>query len=125
MRSDFYAPGQNQVRKRRNATVRRSTIISFVVFICFCGILLHGIADVSAASRREQLRVLSRATVRAAVQCYAIEGRYPPSIAYLEENYGLLIDHQRYLVTYNSFASNLMPEITVIDRQTGDFSMHS
>jgi hypothetical protein len=26
---------------------------------------------------------------------------------------------------YNSFASNLMPEITVIDRQTGDFSMHS
>ena len=51
---------------------------------------------------------------RAAVQCYAIEGRYPPSVAYLEDNYGIQIDRNRYNVFYEGFASNIMPEITVI-----------
>ena len=44
----------------------------------------------------------------------AIEGRYPPSVEYLEENYGVQIDHDKYNVFYDGFASNIMPEITVI-----------
>ena len=51
---------------------------------------------------------------RACIQCYAIEGRYPPSVEYLEENYGIQIDHDKYNVFYDGFASNIMPEITVI-----------
>ena len=50
---------------------------------------------------------------RASVQCYAIEGRYPPSVDYLEENYGILIDRDKYDVFYSGFASNFMPDITV------------
>ena len=33
---------------------------------------------------------------------------------YLEENYGVQIDHDKYNVFYDGFASNIMPEITVI-----------
>lgn len=47
------------------------------------------------------------------MHCYAIEGQYPESVAYLEENYGLRIDHDRYIVHYDIFADNIMPEITV------------
>ena len=47
------------------------------------------------------------------MQCYAIEGRYPPSVDYLEENYGILIDRDKYDVFYSGFASNFMPDITV------------
>lgn len=54
-----------------------------------------------------------RAVTRASVQCYAIEGRYPPSVEYLEENYGVRIDRDRYNVFYNGFASNVMPEIVI------------
>jgi len=50
------------------------------------------------------------------VQCYAIEGRYPPSVAYLEENYGVKIDRERFDVFYEGFASNIMPSITVNSR---------
>lgn len=50
---------------------------------------------------------------RASVQCYAMEGRYPPSLEYLEENYGIAIDRDRYDVFYSGFASNFMPDITV------------
>ena len=51
---------------------------------------------------------------RAAAACYAIEGIYPPDVAYLEEHYGIRIDWARYTVDYQVFASNLMPDITVL-----------
>ena len=37
---------------------------------------------------------------RAAAACYAIEGIYPPDVAYLEEHYGIRIDWDRYTVDY-------------------------
>ncbi|GKI16598.1 hypothetical protein CE91St44_30830 [Oscillospiraceae bacterium] len=58
-----------------------------------------------------------RATVlERAVQCYALEGAYPPSLAYLEENYGLQVDRSRYIVTYEAFAPNLLPDVTVLQK---------
>ena len=53
---------------------------------------------------------------RAAVACYAAEGIYPPDLAYLEEHYGIQINEERYMVTYDALAENLMPDITVLDR---------
>ena len=35
-------------------------------------------------------------------------------IEYLEEHYGIQIDRERYNVFYEGFASNIMPDITVI-----------
>ena len=55
-----------------------------------------------------------RRTSTASVQCYAIEGRYPPSVEYLEENYGVQINRKKYNVFYDGFASNVMPEINII-----------
>ena len=57
---------------------------------------------------------LKKAIARASVQCYAIEGRYPPSIEYLEEHYGVMINRKKYNVFYDGFASNVMPDITVV-----------
>ena len=64
-------------------------------------------------TEEEGARNLVQAVRRASVQCYAIEGRYPPSVEYLEENYGIAIDRERYHVFYEGFASNIMPDITV------------
>jgi len=57
---------------------------------------------------------LKKAIARASVQCYAIEGRYPPSIEYLEEHYGVMINRKKYNVFYDGFATNVMPDITVV-----------
>ena len=53
---------------------------------------------------------------KAVLNCYAIEGRYPATIDYVEQHYGLQIDHDRYDVFYEIFAENVMPEITVIEK---------
>ena len=58
--------------------------------------------------------LLSFLLLLVALVAFAIEGRYPPSVEYLEENYGVQIDHDKYNVFYDGFASNIMPEITVI-----------
>lgn len=57
--------------------------------------------------------MLERAFRRAAVTCYAVEGKYPPSLDYIRENYGVSYDERRYAVRYDAFASNVMPSVTV------------
>lgn len=61
-------------------------------------------------------QALRQAVLQAAVQCYAVEGSYPASLDYLEQNYGLLVNHDRFIVTYESFASNLLPQVNVLER---------
>lgn len=55
---------------------------------------------------------------RSALQCYVVEGVYPPDLQYLEDNFGLQINTEDYYVVYDCFASNLPPTIRVIVRGT-------
>ena len=52
-----------------------------------------------------------------AIQCYASEGSYPPNIEYLEKEYGLIVDRDKYIYDYEIFASNIMPYITILDNK--------
>lgn len=86
------------------------TALGFLAVLLVC---VNGILFFAGRAGREGAETLRDGIRRASVQCYAIEGRYPPSIEYLEENYGIQIDRKRYNVFYSGFASNIMPEITV------------
>ena len=77
------------------------------------GVFAVGALSFAGKAGQKGEESLRRAVTRASVQCYAIEGRYPPSVEYLEENYGVRIDRDRYNVFYNGFASNVMPEIVI------------
>ena len=61
----------------------------------------------------EQLEEVLR---RAAVACYAAEGFYPPDADYLCAQYGVVYEESRYRIHYDCFASNLMPDITVVEK---------
>ena len=76
---------------------------------------LNGLQRDRAAVDQSRLEDTLR---RAAAACYAAEGIYPPDISYLEERYGVRIDRDRYTVDYQVFASNLMPDITVLRNGT-------
>ena len=53
------------------------------------------------------------AVERGALQCYVVEGVYPPDLEYLERNYGLQINTRDFYVSYDAFASNLPPTVIV------------
>lgn len=66
------------------------------------------------AEIREEGAVAIRELVEgAARQCYAVEGVYPPNLAYLEDHYGIRINKKDYFVNYDAFASNVPPSVLV------------
>lgn len=83
------------------------------VMLCFL-LAVSRLQQQGDARGREQLESVLR---RTAVSCYASEGFYPPSVAYMQEHWGLQYDEETYAVHYNRFASNLMPDITVVERR--------
>jgi len=75
------------------------------------------VRDLDDTAREKGREQLEEALRRAAVACYAAEGIYPPDTGYLCEHYGVQVDGERYLVDYEIFADNLMPAITVLEKE--------
>lgn len=78
---------------------------------------LTGISNLTQGRAQEDQAQLEEVLRRSAVACYAAEGIYPPDLAYPEEHYGVQIDQERYTVIYEVFASNLMPDITILENE--------
>ena len=85
--------------------------VAIVVFVVF-----QGLGNIDAKTEEERIRGVERAVMRATVQCYAIEGQYPASYRHLEENYGLMVDDDKYIVHFNFAGGNFMPNIIVLER---------
>ena len=84
---------------------------------CALAIFFGAMGNLNADSG-EQSRRLEETLRRAAVACYAAQGAYPPDLDYIEEHWGVQIDRSRYAVFYQVEGSNLMPDITVLERET-------
>lgn len=89
------------------------TVLIFALIIIIVAIAIN---DVNKNTESESLSIVERSIRRAAITCYAQEGSYPESIDYLKENYGLFLSDE-YIVHYDIFASNIMPNITVFRKQ--------
>ena len=87
------------------------TLLILAVVVIFFFTAVSGASDKADSS---STATLEKAIKRAAVQCYAIEGFYPPDITYLEENYGIIIDPE-YAVEYIAFSGNNLPSIKVFN----------
>lgn len=85
------------------------SILSSVLIIL---ILFMGFNNTQKTISDDELIRLRDNIMKAAINCYAIEGFYPDDIAYLEENYGLIIDDS-YNIFYEVQGSNMMPSISV------------
>ena len=88
-----------------------------VVIVAVLLLFLTGLSNLERDSSEEGRLQLESALRRAAVACYAAEGIYPPDVDYLKEHYGIQVDEEHYAVFYEVFASNLMPDITVLERE--------
>lgn len=101
---------------KRSFSLPLAHVISVLLVIAVLALVVTGVRQAGKAQEDEALRTLDESIRRAAVSCYAIEGSYPESVDYLEENYGVYIDENKYIVHYSIFASNIMPDITVIKK---------
>lgn len=60
-----------------------------------------------ADSKEEEKRSLEEALQREIVQCYVLEGHYPDSLSYLEEQYGFPMIRSSFLWTTSCLEQTL------------------
>ena len=93
--------------------VRFCTVIPLMIFAAVAVIAAVGIDRSESAESAYMTSSLRQNIVRAAAMCYAAEGAYPEELSYLEENYGITVNEEKYTVHYSFAGSNISPEVTV------------
>ncbi len=97
----------------------KQILMTLATGLLIIGILFYfltAISNLSQGQNEEDKAQLEQALSRAAVACYAAEGAYPPNLQYLIDHYGIQINGELYDVKYEPIASNLMPDITVLEK---------
>lgn len=102
--------------KGNRSSMVRGIGLPIVLFTILISGLIIGVMKFEGIHKEQNLILIEQATKKAAIECYATEGMYPADVSYLEDNYYLNIDHDKYYVVYESVASNFMPDIQVFER---------
>lgn len=92
---------------------KRSLLWILAALLCF----LLAVSRLECGRQTEGKQQLEDALRRTAVSCYALEGFYPPSVDYMMKHYNLQYNEDVYTIRYVVIASNLMPDITVLEKQ--------
>ena len=96
--------------------MKKRTVLTLLLAVVCCLCFLLALQNLEETESVQGIQVLEEAVRRAAVTCYALEGAYPSEVSYLCRHYGLTYDQTKYTVHYEIFASNMMPDITVLER---------
>lgn len=107
----FHEITDQQLAKRRT---RRIAVACAVACVLVAALLIVGALQTSA--REQGAAALRESIINAAKQCCAIEGSYPATLEHLEEHYGVVVNDDDYVVSYESFADNVMPTVVVTPR---------
>ena len=107
----------NKVFKKGARDIIRDGLLPMLFTLAVLVMIVFGLGQTEASGREEGRRLLEESVRDAVIRSYAVKGRYPATIDYIEENYGIYIDRTRYAVHYRAFAPNRMPDITVVELQ--------
>ena len=92
-------------------------VVAFIVVLAVLLFLIYkALVSLSDTQTEKQIEITQDAIIKAAVQCYALESRYPTGLQYLEDNYGLTLDRDKYVYHYRTIGSNMVPEVKVYPR---------
>lgn len=94
----------------------RGIALTLLTLSLLVALFIGVMGTVRARTDLQQKQQLRQAARRAAVTCFAIEGRYPPTREYLSEHYGVMLETEKYFVEYRCEGGNLFPDIRVLTK---------
>ena len=104
------------MKREKNLTMVKAFVLILVMALAiFC--LYKGVRKMEYGQQAESVKQLDSSIRKAVLTCYAAEGVYPPTVEYLKQNYGIQIDEERFTAFYEVHGDNLMPEITVLEKE--------
>lgn len=95
---------------------RRSTLLVVALVLIAIVMIALSFAVIYESSRVRGATSLRTAILESAKDCCAVEGSYPTSVQYLEDSYGLTINESDYVVSYEWYADNMIPNVAVVPR---------
>lgn len=110
---------KHRFETQKSGSASKNFIISIIFFFLIIAAFTVGTTLVADRTDAQEQETLEQAINRGIVHCYSIEGSYPESLLYLKEHYGLYYDEDRFFVDYQVYGSNIMPDVTIIDRGRG------
>lgn len=100
--------------KTKKHGLARGLALTLAVFAALFGGAVAAFQKIGSSSENMEEQLVLDAVRRATLTCYAVEGAYPQSLEELERGYGLAYNKDAYIVSYDAFASNIMPNIQVL-----------
>lgn len=94
----------------------RGWIVTLCIFALLLGCTMRNVGSVEQKTLLQRQENVRSATLHAAVACYSVEGVYPDNVEYLVEHYGLRYDTETFILQYDAFAENILPDIRVLVR---------
>ncbi len=98
----------------KDRTLLKGIVVTLATFLAMLILLYLGLGAVGSRNDAELTASLKDSVLRSLLTCYAVEGRYPADVSYLQEHYGLTYDGDRYIVALHAFAENLLPVVDVL-----------
>ena len=96
--------------------ISRLTVLSVILFALVVVWFIVSVGNAGDAADKKRTDSVYSAVMNGAVLCYSIEGEYPPSLDYLTENYGVILDSDKYIVDYSYFGANIRPTVVVAEK---------
>ena len=101
------------MRLYKKKKIQSGPMFGIVLFIVCFLFFFTAIVIVSDEVDESEASTLKRAIDRAVTTCYALEGSYPENLEYIEKNYGVVIDYDKYMVVYDRLGYNIKPNVIV------------
>ncbi len=92
---------------------RLGGLVAVVVVVALAAAVFFFASFAQSGAREQAQLSLRESVLDAAKQCCAVEGSYPSTLSHLEEHYGLVVNHEDYVVNYEWLGDNVMPSVVV------------
>lgn len=99
---------------RKHKTPLMAKVFLGLIALALLAVVFLGFTFAGKQLHEQGASSLRKSIIDASMQCFAIEGAYPQSVKYLEDHYGIQVNHSIYVVNYEIFASNVMPSVEVV-----------
>ncbi|MDO5403714.1 MAG: hypothetical protein Q4F11_09785 [Eubacteriales bacterium] len=104
-----------QAKKKRYINIKVFiSVIAFIVIIMLC---VYGSDSILKQNLSIQQHTLENALHNSTIQYYALNGYYPDNLNELLSSSVISYNKSKFYIDYQPVASNIMPEITVIERK--------
>lgn len=106
----------NRFETKEKNYIFNQTTASVIIFAVIMTMFIIAVSFIAKRDYMDSKEVLNDAIKRDVIHCFAVEGHYPESVGYMEENYGLIYDQNKYIVDYTLEGDNIYPTVVIIER---------